>query len=133
MDLNLKDEPKEWRKSAVLAAFGLGLASSLLRWRHVLGNRTWLIILSILALIAVCAILQPRWFRGYHLFSMRLGFAISRILGRILLILFFLFVLTPFGWILRMMGKDLLQLKRRPEATTYWQSAKEQGPLDRLF
>ena len=133
MELNLKDEPKEWRKSALLSALGLALVSSLLRWRHALGNRAWLTILLILALIAICAVLQPRWFRSYHLFSMRLGFVVSRFLGRVLLMLFFLFILTPFGWILRMTGKDLLQLKRRPDAATYWQASKESSPLDRLF
>ena len=133
MELNLKDEPKEWRKSALLAALGLALISSVLRWRHVLGTRGWLIILCILAIIAVCAILQPRWFRAYHLLSMRLGFAVSRVLGRILLMLFFLFILTPVGWILRMMGKDPLQLKRLPDVKTYWQRSKEISPLDRLF
>ena len=133
MELNLKDEPKEWRKSALLSVVGLALITSLLRWRHVLGNRPWPIILSVLALIAICAALRPRWFRGYHLLSMRLGFVLSRVLGRVLLMLFFLFILTPLGWMLRMMGKDLLQLKRRPDAATYWERAKEQGPLDRLF
>jgi hypothetical protein len=133
MQLNLKDEPREWRKSALLAAFGLALISSVLRWRHVLGNSSWLIVLSLLALVAICAVLQPRWFRGYHLFSMRVGFAISRLVGRILLALFFLFILTPAGWILRLAGKDLLQLKRPPDAKTYWHTAKECSPLDRLF
>jgi hypothetical protein len=133
MELNLKDEPKEWRKSALLAALGLAFITSVLRWRHVLGNRGWLTFLSILAIIAICALLRPRWFRGYHLFSMRAGFAISRILGRVLLTLFFLFILTPVGWILRIMGKDLLQLKRPSNATTYWQPSKPSSPLDRLF
>jgi hypothetical protein len=133
MQLNLKDEPKEWRKSALLAAFGLALISSVLRWRHVFGTRAWLSVLSVLALVAIGAMLRPRWFRGYHLFSMRVGFAVSKILGRILLMLFFLFVLTPVGWILRLTGKDLLQLKRLPNATTYWQQSNGSSPLDRLF
>ncbi len=133
MQIRLKDEPKEWRKTALLTVLGLALISSILRWRHLFGNQAWLTILLILALIAICAMLQPRWFRAYHLFSMRLGFVVSRILGRILLMLFFLFILTPVGWILRLMGKDLLQLKRPANATTYWQPAKEDSPLDRLF
>ncbi|MGH7943151.1 MAG: hypothetical protein ACREFR_18990, partial [Limisphaerales bacterium] len=120
MELNLKDEPGEWRKSALLSLIGLGLIGSLLRWRHLLGNRGWLILLSILALIAIWAALQPRWFRGYYLFSMRAGFLTSRVLGAIILILFFVFILTPAGWMLRMIGKDLLQLRRPSNATTYW-------------
>ena len=133
MKLNLKDEPKEWRKSALLAAFGLALISSLLRWRHHLANQIWLVILAILAVAAVAAMIQPRWFRGYHLFSMRLGFAISRLLGKVFLTLFFIFIITPLGLVLRMLGKDLLQLKRPVQAETYWQKAKDSGPLDRMF
>ena len=133
MKLNLKDKPSEWRKSALLAAFGLALMSSLLRWRHVLTDQLWLIGLSLLGGIALAAGLRPRWFRGYHLFSMRLGFAISRILGRVVLTLFFIFILTPMGWALRLAGKDPLQLKRPANAETYWQPSKERGPLDRLF
>lgn len=133
MKLNLKDQPKEWRKSALLAAFGLALVSSLLRWRHVLANKNWLIIVALLAVVAVAALLWPRWFRGYHRFSMRAGFALSQFLGRIALIVFFLFILTPAGWLLRLAGKDPLQLKRPHGANTFWQTAKAPSPLDRLF
>ena len=133
MKLNLKDEPREWRKSALLAIFGLALICSLLRCRKHLPQNIWLEILAALAAIAIAAILQPRWFRGYHLFSMRLGFAVSKILGRIFLTLFFILILTPLGLILRLMGKDSLQLKRPPNVKTYWREAKDGGPLDRLF
>jgi hypothetical protein len=133
MKLNLKDEPKEWRKSALLAALGLALMSSVLRWRQVLPSRPWLIILMLFAVVAVAALLQPRWFRGYHLFSMRQGFAISKVLGRIFLVLFFLFILTPTGWLLRLAGKDPLQLKPPRNADSYWQKARDAAPLDRLF
>jgi hypothetical protein len=133
MKLNLKDEPKEWRKSVLLAALGLALISSLLRWRHVLESKPWLAILTVLALMAIAAVMQPRWFRGYHLFSMRLGFAISWILGRVALVFFFLFILTPVGWMLRLAGKDPLQLKPPAGTGTCWHPAKDCGPLDRLF
>ena len=133
MNLNLKDEPREWRKSALLAAVGLALISSLLRWRQVLANRIWLAILAGLLLLAIAAVLQPRWFRGYHLFSMRLGLAISRVLGRVALILFFVFVVTPVGWVLRLAGKDPLQLKRPDDTETCWHLARDCSPLDRLF
>jgi len=133
MKLNLKDEPREWRKSVWLAALGLALMGSLLRWRHVLHNRGWLTALAVLAAVAVAAWWQPRWFRGYHRFSQRAGFALSQILGRIALVGFFLLIVTPLGFVLRLAGQDPLRLKRPHQATTYWQSAKAPGPLDRLF
>ncbi|MGA9876131.1 MAG: hypothetical protein WBQ21_10005 [Solirubrobacteraceae bacterium] len=133
MKLNLKDSPREWRKTTLLTVFGLGLISSLLRWRHVLVQPIWLVILGMLAAVGAAALLRPRWFRGYHLFSMRLGFAISQFIGRILLIMFFLLILTPVGLVLRLSGKDLLQLKKRQVAASYWQKSRDSSPLDRLF
>ena len=133
MKPNLKDEPKEWRKSALMAALGLAILSSLLRWRHVLTDRTWFALLALFGVIALCAIGRPRWFRGYHRFSMKLGLVLSRFIGRLLLVLFFFLILTPVGLILRLVGKDALQLKPRRGTTTYWQTARDYNPLDRLF
>jgi hypothetical protein len=49
------------------------------------------------------------------------------------LILFFILILTPLGLILRLAGKDPLQLKRPPDAGTCWHQARESSSLDRLF
>ena len=133
MKLNFKEDPKEWRKSALLTALGLALISSLLRWRKHLPANVWLTLLALLGLAAICAVLQPRWFRGWYRLSLRLGFYSSQFLGRCVLLVFFIFILTPLGWILRLTGKDPLHLKRPPNVTTYWHTAKECNPLDRLF
>jgi hypothetical protein len=133
MKFNLKDEPKEWRKTTLLTALGLALISSLLRWRGVVADKMFLSILAVLVSIAVAALFQPRWFRGYHLLSMRLGLAISQFIGYVALILFFIFILTPIGLVLRLLGKDVLQLKPPHNARTYWQPGKASSPLDRLF
>jgi hypothetical protein len=98
-----------------------------------LSNQLWLTVLAVLAAVGVIACLQPRWFRAYHLLSQRVGFALSQFLGRVALILFFWFIVTPLGLFLRLLGQDALRLKRPSNATTYWQSAKDPGPLDRLF
>ena len=133
MKLNLKDEPKEWRKSALVLLVALAIFNSLLRWRQHLRSQTWLMILAVLGVVAVMTVAKPKIFRPYHLFSMRLGFAISKGLGRVFLTVFFIFILTPVGWILRIAGKDLLQLKCLEKVETYWQPIKKCGPLDRLF
>ena len=135
MKLNLKDEPKEWRKSTLLTALGLALIVAcscvgveFLQIKHSSS------VLAVLTVIAVAALFQPRWFRGYHRLSMRLGFVISRFIGYIALVLFFIFILTPVGLVLRLAGKDPLQLKPPSGAATYWQPSKDgKSPLDRLF
>ncbi|MFZ0826683.1 MAG: SxtJ family membrane protein [Verrucomicrobiia bacterium] len=133
MKLNLKEDPKEWRKSALLTALGLAILSTVLRWRHVLSVNTWPAALAALAVVALAAWLQPGWFRGWYRFSMRLGFALSQWVGRVVLLVFFLLVMTPLGWVLRLAGKDPLQLKRPPDAGTYWHPARDCSPLERLF
>ena len=42
-------------------------------------------------------------------------------------------IVTPLGLVLRVMGKDLLKLKRNPAATTYWQLARTSEQFDRQF
>ncbi len=133
MNIRFKEEPKEWRKNVWLTALGLALVSSFLRWRHVLSNSGWAVILALLLLASLLAAFQPRWFRPYYRFSMRAGFWLSQILARVFLSIIFVIVIVPLGLLLRLMGKDPLRLKRRPNVSSYWTDARETSPLDRLF
>ncbi len=133
MKLRLKEDPKEWRKAAVLSAVGLALLSTVLCWRHLLPVTVWLATLGVLTLLVVGALVWPRRFRGYYRFSNRLSFCLSQFGGRGLLVILFFVVLTPLGLVLRLLGKDSLRLKRRGDTETYWTPVKEMGPLDRLF
>jgi hypothetical protein len=133
MKLELKEEPKEWRKAAWMSTLGLALLSSLLCWRRVLPVAAWGAILGLLAALAVAAALRPRWFRGYYRFSSKLGFRITRIAGCVVLALFFFIVITPLGLVLRMFGKDPLRLRRPLGAESYWSEVRGKSSLDRLF
>ena len=133
MRLKLKEDPKEWRKTTLLTAMALAVVSSVLRWRHVLPVAGYVALLAVLAVVALCALLQPRWFRGYYRISSRIGFCLAQILGGSVLAILFLLVLTPLGWALRLAGKDPLQLKPNRTATSYWHPTEESSSLDRLF
>jgi hypothetical protein len=133
MKLNFKEDPKEWRKSALLTALGVAILSLLLCWRKHLPVKFFLAELVLLGVVAIFAVLQPRWFRGWYRLSLRLGFYSSQFIGRVVLLLFFIFVMMPLGWLLRLLGKDLLRLKRPRAAQTCWLPAKDCSPLDRMF
>jgi hypothetical protein len=133
MKLIFKEDPKEWRKSALLTALGLAILSSVLRWRKHLPANVWLALLGFLVVVAICAVLRPRWFRGWYRLSLRLGFYSSQFIGRCVLLLFFVFIITPLGLVMRLAGKDSLQLKRPRDVRTCWRPAKDASPLDRLF
>jgi hypothetical protein len=133
MKLIFKEDPKAWRKSTLLTALGLAILSSFLRWRRHLAVNSWYVLLAVLGVVAICAVLQPRWFRSWYRLSLRMGFYSSQFIGRCVLAVFFVFIITPLGFLLRLAGKDALQLKRPRNATTYWHQSKDYGPLDRLF
>lgn len=133
MKLRLKEDAREWRKTALLTALGLAVLSSLLRWRRVLSQQTWIIVLGVLALFALLSVLQPRLFRGFYRVSVGVGFWLSQVVARVVLTLLFFIVLAPLGFVFRLLGKDALRLKPSRNETTYWVKAKENSPLDRLF
>jgi carbamoyltransferase len=133
MRLKLKEDPKEWRKVALLSALGLAILSTVLCWWHILPVAGWIAALSVLASVMLCAVLQPRWFRGYYRLSIRLGFYASQWIGYAVLAVLFLLVLTPLGWALRLTGKDLLQLKQPRNTVNYWHPTGESSPLNQLF
>jgi len=133
MKLRLKEEPTEWRKAAWLSALGLAIFSSLLRWRRVLPEAAWWLVLCFLAALVVAAAVRPKWFRGYYRFSAKLGFVISRMAGYVVLALLFFLVVTPLGLVLRMLGKDPLRLRRPPGVESYWTQVRQESSLERLF
>jgi hypothetical protein len=133
MKLKLKEEPQEWRKAAWMGALGLAVLSSLLRWRGVLSAKGWGWVLVFLAVLALAAALRPRWFRGYYRFSAKAGFGLSQVAGRAVLALFFFVILTPLGLVLRLLGKDLLRLRRPAGTESYWSEARRKTSLDQLF
>jgi len=133
MKLILKEEPKEWRKAALMSALGLAVLISVLCWRRIVPLVGWALVLCALAAVAVAAAVRPRLFRGYYRFSTKLGFGLSRIAGYAVLALLFFAVITPLGMVLRIFGKDPLRLRRPSGAESYWSEVREQSSLDRLF
>jgi hypothetical protein len=127
MQLKLKENRKEWLKFTAVIALLVTVMSFLLyrpAFRFVLAG-------AIVVLIT-CA-LRPRWFRAFYRAGMTISFHIGQVMGRILLTILFLLVVTPMALLLRLFGKDLLQLKRRVSASTYWRPAKTANQFDRMF
>ena len=127
MQLKLKENPREWLKFTAVMALLVSVLAFLL-YQKVF---PMVLAFAVLALV-VCAI-RPRWFRGFYRAGMTVSFYIGQVMGRILLTILFLLVVTPMGLLLRLFGKDLLQLNRPAGATTYWRPAKTSNQFDRMF
>ena len=133
MRLHFKEDPKEWRKATLLGLIGPAAITGILRWRGVVSTTFLIPALAVIVLVALCAWVRPRWFRGYYRFTTRLGFYTAQIFGKIVLVAVFILVFIPSGWILRRLGKDSLQLKSPRDKQTFWQPARPDDSLDSLF
>ena len=133
MRLKLKEDPKEWVKFTALLVVVLA-ALTLLLWRRTVIDLSGLrLILLLLALVFASALVRPRWFRPLYRGAMTVSFAIGQVMGRVLLALIFVLLLVPLGVLLRLFGKDLLCIRRRPDAESYWRPAKVTNDFDRMF
>ena len=133
MRLKLKEDPKEWRKFALTAAiFASALCFAFWRRGHLEAER-FRSALGAVALLLVIGSVWPRTIRPAYRAMMTGSFYIGQITGRVMLAFFFLFALTPLGVVLRVLGKDLLKLKRNPKVQTYWRTARPNGDLNRQF
>jgi hypothetical protein len=88
--------------------------------------RVW--VLAIAALFCLIAFTRPSLLRPLNLAWMRFGLLLARITNPLILGLLFYLVLTPMALILRLLGKDLLRLRRDPGAPSYWIERNPPGP-----
>ncbi len=131
--LQLKEDPKEWRKAGLMAAAGIAVGSGVLRYRHVLSNQKWACVILLPVFMAFAALAHPRLFRPLYRFTTRLSQFLSKWIGRVMLAMFFFAIIVPFGWLWRMFGKDPLRLRRPANAETYWTKCRPGSSLDNLF
>ena len=133
MKLTLKEDPKEWVKFAAVMATVVGVVAWMLQRRGLFGREILSGLLGVLLLAVLIGALRPRWLRGFYRQGMTVSWHVGQVFGRVWLTVFFLFVLTPMGLFLRCLGKDLLQLKRPRNTSSYWRTAKPPGPFDQQF
>jgi hypothetical protein len=131
--LRLKEEPIEWIKFTAVLGLALNLVTWMLWWRGTLplGLPVFAAASAVVALVT--AVIRPRWFRGFYRGGMTVSFHLGQVIGRVLLTLVFLLLVTPLGLLLRLMGKDLLELRRRPGEGSGWHPARNHRDFDRMF
>lgn len=133
MKLRLKEAPREWRKFGLSSALVLALLTALAYWRGWVSPPAAVAILTGLLAVALLAVAWPRGLRGPYRLGMQVSHALGRVVAPLVLGVIFLLVLTPLGLLLRLLGKDLLRLRRDPGATTYWQPVTGSRDLRKMF
>jgi hypothetical protein len=131
--LRLKENPREWQKFVAVIGLAATLMGGLCWWRGKCPVAVPISVAAVAVVALMAALVEPRWFRGFYRQGMKLSFEVGQVIGKVMLTLFFFLVVTPMGLLLRLLGKDLLQLKRNPTDKTWWQPAKNSREFDRMF
>lgn len=82
--------------------------------------------------LLLSALAAPNLLKPVYKVWMKIAHAIGWFNTRVLLTLIYYVIFTPIGLLARAIGKDLLNTKLEPEATTYWipREKKEVPPED---
>ncbi len=82
---------------------------------------------------AIIGLYSPQAVRPVYVVWMLLTFPIGWVLSHLVLALVYYGVVTPIGLILRICGRDSLQLRQNPTATTYWNERNQPSDPARYF
>ena len=98
----------------------------LLPLRH--GDPAQLTFLTIAALFLLAAVAVPRCLRPLNRAWSWVGSLLHRVTNPLILGAVFLLVVTPIGLLLRLMGKDVLNLSINRASESYWIRREPPGP-----
>ena len=122
------------RKSALLVG---GVLLAVAAWNVYRGRTTVAFIFGALgAALVVAGLLVPPAARAFHTAWMKLAVLLGHVNSRVLLTLVYYLVVTPYGVVTRLVGRDPLR-RRGARAESYWvgrkvtRQAREQ--FERLF
>ena len=125
---NKPKSAKELRKFGIIVAIPFAIIGLVLLWRQ---KDASYYILGISAYLFLSATLLPASLRLVEKGWMAFARVLSAIMTRIILVVAFVLVITPFGLFLRLIGKDLLQTKSDKKRVSYWVPTEEDGPQTR--
>jgi hypothetical protein len=101
------------------------LLAGLLLWR---GSGAWLAAIGVAAAFLAAAVWVPGYLRGPNRLWLKVGLALHAVVNPLVMGGLFYLVITPFGVVARLLGKDFLPLRFEPQAATYWIDRRPPGP-----
>jgi hypothetical protein len=99
---------------------------SLLNFWH--AGRIWPWTAGLAALFLLAALLRPAVLNPLNRIWLKFGLLLHKVVNPVIMALLFYGTVLPTGLIARAMGKDLLRLKRDPDAASYWIVRTPAGP-----
>ena len=88
--------------------------------------RYWALVIA--GIFLGLAYLAPTSLAPLNRIWFRFGLLLHRLISPLIMGLLFFLVITPTGWIMRSLRKDILHLKFDPKAESYWIAREPPGP-----
>jgi hypothetical protein len=120
---NIKSEKNDLRKFGITIGIVLLIITGFLFWKE---NESFQIFLTIGVVLCVLGIGLPVILKPIYWIWMIFATILGWIMTRVILSLLFYVILTPIGLILRMFGKQFLELKYNNNLNTYWNYRESQ-------
>ena len=122
------------RRTALVVA---AVLSAVAGWNFYRGRMTAVVIFgSVGATLVLVGLFVPVAARGFHNAWMRFAAALGHVNSRVLLTLMYYLVVTPYGFVSRLAGRDPLR-RRGARGESYWVERKrtrqEREQFERLF
>jgi hypothetical protein len=92
-------------------------------------GRLWPWTGGLAVLLLAAGWLRPSVLHPLNLIWLKFGLLLHRIVNPVVMALLFFGTVWPTGLVMRALGKDLLRLKRQPDADSYWIVRQPPGPL----
>jgi len=113
------------RSFGLVMAGALALVSLFNVWHM---GRVWPWTGGLAALLLAAALLRPAILNPLNRVWLKFGLLLHSVVNPIVMALLFYGTVLPTGLVMRAMGKDLLRLKRQPDADSYWIVRAPPGP-----
>jgi len=141
VSLNLRPDRRELRQFGWIALVCFGLLGGWIYWRGGLpmisfGDAAVTVAYVLWGIGAVSGLfswLVPAANRPLYVGLMIVSFPIGLVVSHVVLGVFFYGVLTPVGLVFRIIGRDKLNRRIEPEATTYWVDHQPPDSMKRYF
>jgi hypothetical protein len=113
------------RSFGFVMAGAFALLTLLNAWHE---GRIWPWSGGLAALFLAAALIRPAMLNPLNRIWLKFGLLLHRIVNPVIMALLFFGTVLPTGLVMRALGKDLLRLKRQPDADSYWIVRQPPGP-----
>ena len=117
-----KEVNKSTNKSFGLVFFTVFLLIGIYPLLNESNLRVWSLVISVIFLIL--GLLNSKILTPLNIFWFKFGIFLGKIISPLVMVLIFFLVVTPIGLLMRLLGKDLLNLKNN-SSNSYWIEKKD--------